>query len=95
MRDLPFNTNVITSEFLEDNLVGKFNEAMDYSTSVRQTTRSEIVARRPLYTVRGFTTREILINGIRANEDIPVNLVDRIEVVKGPNALYGESDPGG
>lgn len=95
MRDLPFNTNVITSEFLEDNLVGKFNEAMDYSTSVRQTTRSEIVARRPLYTVRGFTTREILINGIRANEDIPTNLVDRIEVVKGPNALYGESDPGG
>ncbi len=95
MRDLPFNTNVITSEFLEDNLVGKFNEAMDYSTSVRQTTRSEIIARRPLYTVRGFTTREILINGIRANEDIPANLIDRIEVVKGPNALYGESDPGG
>jgi len=95
MRDLPFSTNVITSEFLEDNLVGKFNEAMDYTTSVRQTTRSEIVARRSLYTVRGFTTREILINGIRANEDIPTNLVERIEVVKGPNALYGESDPGG
>jgi iron complex outermembrane recepter protein len=95
MRDLPFNTNVITREFLEDNLVGKFNEAMDYSSSVRQTTRSEIVARRPLYTVRGFATREILINGIRANENIPANLVERIEVVKGPNALYGESDPGG
>ena len=95
MRDLPFTTNVITAEFLEDNLVGKFNEAMDYTTSVRQTQRSEIVARRSLYTVRGFTTREILINGIQANEDIPTNLVDRIEVVKGPNALYGESDPGG
>lgn len=95
MRDLPFTTNVITSDFLEDNLVGKFNEALDYTSSVRQTTRSEIVARRPLYTVRGFATREILINGIRANENVPTNLVDRIEVVKGPNALYGESDPGG
>ena len=95
MRDLPFTTNVITSDFIEDNLVGKFNEALDYTSSVRQTTRSEIVARRPLYTVRGFATREILINGIRANEDIPTNLVQRIEVVKGPNALYGESDPGG
>lgn len=95
MKDLPLTTNVITSEFLEDNLVGKFNEALDYSTSVRQTTRSEIVARRPLYTVRGFATRQILINGISSNEDMPTNLIDRIEVVKGPNALYGESDPGG
>jgi len=95
MRDLPFTTNVITSEFLEDNLVGKFNEALDYTSSVRQTSRSEIVARRPLFTIRGFATREILINGVRANEDIPANLVQRIEVVKGPNALYGESDPGG
>ena len=95
MRDLPFTTNVITADFIEDNLVGKFNEALDYSSSVRQTQRSEIVARRTLFTIRGFTTRQILINGIQANEDIPTNLVQRIEVVKGPNALYGESDPGG
>jgi outer membrane receptor for ferric coprogen and ferric-rhodotorulic acid len=95
MRDLPFTTNVITSDFIEDNLVGKFNEALDYTTSVRQTQRSEIAARRNLYTVRGFTTSRILINGIQANEDIPTNLVQRIEVVKGPNAIYGESDPGG
>lgn len=95
MRDLPFTTNVITADFLEDNLVGNFNEAMDYSSSVRQTTRSEIIARRPLFTIRGFATREILINGIRANENVPTNLISRVEVVKGPNALYGESDPGG
>lgn len=34
IKDLPLTTNVITSEFLEDNLVGKFNEALDYSTSL-------------------------------------------------------------
>ncbi|MSU48396.1 MAG: TonB-dependent receptor [Opitutus sp.] len=95
IKDLPIATSVLTREFLQDSLVGQFNEALDYTTSVRQTSRSEIVARRSLFTVRGFATPELMINGVRANENIPSNLIERIEVVKGPNALYGESDPGG
>lgn len=95
MRDMSTVTSVVTREFLDDNLVGDFNQAMDYSTSVRQTARSQITARRSFFTIRGFETSQILVNGVRANENIPENLIQRIEVVKGPNALYGESDPGG
>ena len=95
LNDMPIATSVINREFLQDSLVGQFNEALDYTTSVRQTSRSEIVARRSLFTVRGFQTPELMINGVRANENMPNNLIERIEVVKGPNALYGESDPGG
>jgi iron complex outermembrane recepter protein len=95
MRDMSTVTSIVTREFLDDNLVGDFNTAMDYSTSVRQTSRSQITARRSFFTIRGFETSQILVNGVRANEDIPDILIQQIEVVKGPNALYGESDPGG
>lgn len=69
MMDMPTVTSVVSREFLDDNLGGDFNEAMDYSTSVRQTSRSQITARRSFFTIRGFETSQILVNSVRANED--------------------------
>jgi iron complex outermembrane receptor protein len=37
----------------------------------------------------------ILVDGVTGGIFIPTQLIDRIEVVKGPNTLYGQSDPGG
>ncbi|MGH7956650.1 MAG: TonB-dependent siderophore receptor, partial [Opitutaceae bacterium] len=45
--------------------------------------------------IRGFANRNTLVDGVPGGSFVPTYLVDRIEVVKGPNTLYGQSDPGG
>src|SRR5687768_12367221 len=39
LREVPMTINVITSEFLEDALVGDFANAFDYNSSITQTNR--------------------------------------------------------
>lgn len=94
--NVPMSINVITSDFLDDSLVGDFVEALDYNTSITQTTRNNLGATRPSsFAIRGFRNRNLLVDGVLGGLYLPTQLVDRIEVVKGPNTLYGQSDPGG
>jgi len=94
--NVPMSINVITSDFLDDSLVGDFVEALDYNTSITQTTRNNLGATRPSsFAIRGFRNRNLLVDGVLGGLYLPVQMVDRIEVVKGPNTLYGQSDPGG
>ncbi|MCZ6674214.1 MAG: TonB-dependent receptor [Verrucomicrobia bacterium] len=96
LMNLPMSINVITSEFLEDSLIGDFVEALDYNSSITQTTRNNLGNARPSsFSIRGFRNRNLLVDGVTGGLYIPVQMVDRIEVVKGPNTLYGQSDPGG
>ncbi len=94
--NVPMSINVITSEFLEDSLIGDFVEALDYNSSITQTTRNNLGATRPSsFSIRGFRNRNLLVDGVTGGLYIPPQMIDRIEVVKGPNTLYGQSDPGG
>jgi len=94
--NVPMSINVITSDFLDDSLVGDFVEALDYNTSITQTTRNNLGEARPSsFAIRGFRNRNLLVDGVLGGLYLPVHMVDRIEVVKGPNTLYGQSDPGG
>lgn len=95
LKDIPMTINVITSEFLDDAIVGDLERALDFNSSVTQTTRGQINNQNALYSLRGFRNRNVLLDGVMGGDHLPRYLVDRIEVVKGPNTLYGQSDPGG
>ncbi|MBT5815836.1 MAG: TonB-dependent receptor [Opitutales bacterium] len=96
LKNVPMSINVITSDFLEDSLIGDFNEALDYNTSITQTGRIGGNSARPsVFSIRGFRSRNTLVDGVTGGIFIPTQMIDRIEVVKGPNTLYGQSDPGG
>lgn len=95
LKDVPMSINVITSEFLNDAIVGSLERALDFNSSVTQTTRGEVNNQNAMFSLRGFRNRNILLDGVMGGDHIPRYLIDRIEVVKGPNTLYGQSDPGG
>jgi iron complex outermembrane receptor protein len=94
--NVPMSINVITSDFLEDSLIGDFVEALDYNASITQTQRGNAGNARPSpFAIRGFRNRNLLVDGVLGGVYLPPQMIDRIEVVKGPNTLYGQSDPGG
>ncbi len=95
LKDVPMAINIITSEFLRDANLTEMLRALDYSTSVTQANRGDVNTRGSLFSIRGFRTRNVLLDGVAAGDYIPSQLIDRIEIVKGPNTLYGQSDPGG
>ncbi len=95
LKDVPMAINVITAEFLSDSLVGDFAQALDFNSAITQTSRQPVSNRGDLFSIRGFRNRNVLVDGVTAGDFIPPQMIDRIEVVKGPNTLYGQSDPGG
>jgi iron complex outermembrane receptor protein len=96
LANVPMSINVITSDFLDDSNIGDFEKALDYNSSITQTTRQGGNNARPsTFSIRGFRNRNNLIDGVSAGTFFPSQMIDRIEVVKGPNTLYGQSDPGG
>ena len=95
LKDVPMSINVITAEFLNDAVIGDIERALDFNSSVTQIARSEVSNQIGMFSLRGFRNRNTLLDGVVGGDFIPRYLVDRIEVVKGPNTLYGQSDPGG
>jgi iron complex outermembrane receptor protein len=96
LRDVPMAINVITAEFLADSLVGlDIARAFDFNSSITQTQRQPVSNNGGSFAIRGFRNRNTLVDGVSAGEFVAPIMIDRIEVVKGPNTLYGQSDPGG
>lgn len=95
LKDVPMSINVITSELLSDMAVGNLAQALAFNSSITQTGRQPVSNRGDLFSIRGFRNRNVLVDGVTGGDYIPTQLIDRIEVVKGPNTLYGQSDPGG
>src|SRR4051812_24694795 len=96
LRDVPMAINVITAEFLADSLVGvDIARAFDFNSSITQTQRQPVSNNGGSFAIRGFRNRNMLVDGVSAGEYVAPIMIDRIEVVKGPNTLYGQSDPGG
>ncbi|OAM91456.1 TonB-dependent receptor [Termitidicoccus mucosus] len=90
LRELPFNVNVVTSEFISD-----FNalELADQLSNVSSFSPSENTGQ---YQLRGFQASTQLVDGFRRVGLTGVTVTDRVEVIKGPAAsIYGAIQPGG
>ncbi len=90
IKDLPYTVNVITSEFFED--FGMF-QLDDTLTQVGGLTGLDIGGS---FNLRGFASSSQLRDGFYRLGRYGQTNVDRIEVIKGPNAgIYGRTSPGG
>jgi iron complex outermembrane recepter protein len=98
IRDLPFSVQVVPQELLQDRQVESVNEALR--------TVAGVTPDNPSYsafeglTIRGFTGRNIIRNGLRDDTNITNRIaipnIEQIEVLKGPaGALFSQGGPGG
>ncbi len=93
LKDVPFNLQVVTEQFMEDVFAfggqthtfgGANREATSWMGSVEGKN------------VRGINSLEYLRNGFRRYSDNGSATIDRVEVIKGPNAILdGVTKPGG
>src|SRR3954463_12537574 len=90
IQDLPFSINVITSEFLND------FDLFDLDSNLAYTSSLSGLDTQGNYNLRGFGATFQLRNGFYRLGLIDRVNVDRIEVIKGPNAaIYGQTSPAG
>ena len=98
IRDLPFSVQVVPQELLEDRQVQSVNEALRTVASVTPDNSSQSAFEG--FTIRGFTGRNIIRNGLRDDTNITTRIalpnIERIEVLRGPaGALFSQGAPGG
>jgi iron complex outermembrane receptor protein len=90
IKDLPYTVNVLTSEFFQD--FGMF-QLDDTLTQVGGLTSLDIGGG---FNLRGFTSSSQLRDGFYRLGRYGQTNIDRIEIIKGPNAgIYGRTSPGG
>lgn len=90
IKDLPFAINVITSEFLNDFDFFELDSNMGYTSSLTG------LDTQGNYNLRGYGATFQLRNGFYRLGLIDRVNVDRVEVIKGPNAaIYGQTSPAG
>lgn len=90
IKDLPFSINVITGEFLNDFDFFEIDSNMAYTSSLTG------LDTQGNYNLRGYGATFQLRNGFYRLGLIDRVNVDRIEVIKGPNAaIYGQTSPAG
>ena len=88
--DLPYTVNVVTSEFFED--FGLF-QLDDTLTQVGGMTGLDIGGG---FNLRGFSSSSQLRDGFYRLGRYGQTNIDRLEIIKGPNAgIYGRTSPGG
>ncbi len=95
LKDVPMAINVITAELISDMGVTDMTDILKMNASITMQARAYFTNRGANWTIRGFGTRNLLVDGVTGGNQIPPQLIDRVEIVKGPNTLYGQSDPGG
>ncbi|HWA10629.1 MAG TPA: TonB-dependent receptor plug domain-containing protein [Opitutaceae bacterium] len=99
IQDIPQTVSIVTSDFIKDTMSQRMLDAAKYVTPVVEST---LPVGGDRYTIRGFQVSHEFIDGmVISGEDgysasiAPYN-IDRIEVIKGPNAiLVPGGAPGG
>lgn len=88
--DLPFSVNVVTREFLNDFDLFDIDAGLGYTSSLSG------LDTQGNYNLRGFGATFQLRNGFYRLGLVDRVNIDRIEIIKGPNAaLYGQTSPAG
>lgn len=98
IRDLPFSIQVVPQELLQDRRVESINEALRTVAGVTPDNPSSSAFEG--VTIRGFSGRNIIRNGLRDDTNITTRIavpnIEQIEVLKGPaGALFSQGGPGG
>jgi iron complex outermembrane receptor protein len=98
LRDVPQAIQVIPQQVIKDQQVRRLNEALRNAPGVvpDNSERSAFEG----FTIRGFTNRNILRNGLRDDTSITTNIntenIEQIEVLRGPTSvLFGPGGAGG
>lgn len=96
--DTPFNITAYTAELIENQQARNVADVMANDPSVRFTTSSGHAYEN--YRVRGFdiNSSELAINGLfgmAPQGHAPLEAVERVELLKGPSALFSGMPPGG
>lgn len=81
--DIPLPINVLTKDFLEDTNITELREALEYVPGIQTTPRNESE-----YGVRGFTGNVSYRNGQYRRQNYTSWNMDRVEVMKGPAAVF-------
>lgn len=90
IKDTPLNISIVSQELIQDQAGNQLIDVLRGASSVAVQVKDEW-----MILVRGYTGPQF-VNGLPAGAGLALYDVDRIEVVKGPNAVFaGISNPGG
>ena len=90
IKDTPLNISIVSQELIRDQAGNQLIDVLRSASSVSLQVKDEW-----MILVRGYTGPQF-VNGLPAGAGLTLYDVDRIEVVKGPNAVFaGISNPGG
>lgn len=90
IKDTPLNISIVSRELIEDQAGNQLIDVLRSASSVALQVKDEW-----MILVRGYTGPQF-VNGLPAGAGMTLYDVDRVEVVKGPNAVFaGISNPGG
>lgn len=95
LKETAQSVEVISAKVLKDRQVTDLADALKGSAGVQQTVsgRGDVS-----YTIRGFSVQQTSTNGLTnpGINSIPVQGIERVEVIKGPDSIMsGSSTPGG
>lgn len=102
IQNIPMNINVMSEEFIKDAGLTKVTDIFRYTSS--GAADGKFAMRLPAnsatpqgaFTMRGFTVNTLLRNGVFRYTSWNLDNVDRVEIVKGPAAVFfGQGYPGG
>ncbi|WP_414577323.1 TonB-dependent siderophore receptor [Anabaena sp. CCY 9402-a] len=98
LRDVPQAIQVIPQQVLQDQQVRRLNEALKNAPGVIADNSERSVFEG--FTIRGFSNRNIIRNGLRDDTNITSNVntenIEQIEVLRGPaSVLFGQGGAGG
>src|SRR5687768_14997320 len=90
IKDTPLNISIVAQEMVQDQAGNQLIDVLRSASSVALQVKDE-----GMILIRGYTGPQF-VNGLPAGAGLTLYDVDRIEVVKGPNAVFaGISNPGG
>jgi outer membrane receptor protein involved in Fe transport len=90
IKDTPLNVSLVSQELMRDQAGHQLVDVLRNASSVAVHVKDEYQI-----LIRGYTGPQF-VNGLPAGQGLALYDVDRIEVVKGPNAVFaGISNPGG
>src|SRR5688500_236816 len=90
IKDTPLNISIVSAELIRDQAGNQLVDILRSASSVALQVKDEA-----MILIRGYTGPQF-VNGLPAGQGLTLYDVDRIEVVKGPNAVFaGISNPGG
>jgi iron complex outermembrane receptor protein len=96
LMETPMSIQVVPRTVMDDQKATRLSEVLENVSGVRA---QQTLGMGNNFIVRGFFSQNIYRNGLKSNDDFPVELdtanLQSVEVLKGPAQLYGRTEPGG